>query len=218
MGHFVYGVNVKSTFACNDTEEGNAISFLYDRQGNRKYLTASERAAFLGAAQHMAPEVRTFCRLLAYTGARISEVLALTPGRIDFEAGLIVLESLKKRRRGVFRAVPVPAELLTELDRVHGLQVARRHPHCAKQRVWEWCRTTAWDRVKVCMKFAGISGPQASPKALRHAFAVGALQAGVPINFVRKWLGHARISTTEIYADAVGDEEQSIARKYWQTL
>lgn len=68
------------------------------------------------------------------------------------------------------------------------------------------------------MEKAGISGSQASPKGLRHAFAVAALQSGVPINFVRKWLGHARLTTTEIYADAVGEEEQKIADRLWGTF
>jgi integrase/recombinase XerD len=37
-----------------------------------------------------------------------------------------VFESLKKRRRGIFRAVPVPPELLDTLDMVHGIQEAQR--------------------------------------------------------------------------------------------
>lgn len=194
------------------------MSLLYDREGNRKYLTVSERAAFLRAAQMMPIDVRTFCLVLAYTGARISEVLALTPQRIDLEARLVVIESLKKRRRGYFRAVPVPAELLAELDRVYDIEAARQRSDAGKRRMWPWCRTTAWNRVKECMAEAHISGSQATPKGFRHGFAVGALQAGVPINFVRKWLGHARLSTTEIYADAVGDEEQGIAARFWRSF
>ncbi|MBF0115854.1 MAG: tyrosine-type recombinase/integrase, partial [Magnetococcales bacterium] len=53
---------------------------------------------------------------------------------------------------------------------------------------------------------------------LRHSFAIAALQSGVPINFVRKWLGHARLSTTEIYANAVGEEGQTIASRFWDTF
>jgi integrase/recombinase XerD len=68
------------------------------------------------------------------------------------------------------------------------------------------------------MAAASIVGPHASPKGLRHGFAVAALQSGVPINFVRKWLGHSRLSTTEIYADAIGEEERAIARRFWRTF
>ncbi|WP_039906805.1 tyrosine-type recombinase/integrase, partial [Acetobacter tropicalis] len=62
---------------------------------------------------------------------------------------------------------------------------------------------------------AGLSGPAASPKGLRHAFGVAAVSSGIPLNMVQKWLGHAQLSTTAIYADAVGAEEQDIARKMW---
>ena len=64
---------------------------------------------------------------------------------------------------------------------------------------------------------AGISGPQASPKGLRHGFGVAAVQAGIPLNMVQKWLGHAQLSTTAIYADAVGAEEQVIVERMWSS-
>lgn len=217
MGYFDYRVNRNATEVRNGDEQGS-VSLIYDREGNRKYLTKAERNAFLQAAQRMPAEVRTFCLMLAYTGARLSEVLALTPRRIDAAAGIVIVESLKKRRRGVYRAVPIPGELFAELNRVHSIQAARQEPERMKRRIWSWCRTTAWNRVKECLELANISGAQATPKGLRHALAVGALQSGVPINFVRKWLGHARLSTTEIYADAVGDEERMIAKRFWDAF
>ena len=39
--------------------------------------------------------------------------------------------------------------------------------------------------------------------------------SGVPLNMLQKWLRHAQLSTTAIYADAVGKEEQDIARRMW---
>ena len=61
----------------------------------------------------------------------------------------------------------------------------------------------------------GLDGPHASPKGLRHGFGVAAVSAGIPLNLVQKWLGHAQLTTTAIYADAVGEEEQSIAARMW---
>ena len=156
------------------------MSTLYDQEGNRKYLTVTERTAFLKAAGHMSQEVYTLCAVLAYSGARLSEVLALTPERIDTNARLVIIECLKKRRLGVYRAVPIPLDLIMGLERVHGVAAAQLDPSHARDRLWSCCRTTAWNRVKVCMGEAGISGSQASPKGLRHAFAVAALQSGVP--------------------------------------
>jgi integrase len=45
---------------------------------------------------------------LAYAGCRLSEALTLTVDRVDLAAGVLVIETLKKRRTGIYRAVPVP--------------------------------------------------------------------------------------------------------------
>ncbi len=95
---------------------------LYDSQGHRLYLTSSERAAFRSAAEAAPREVRTYCWTLLHTGCRPSEALALTADRVDVRAAVLTFESRKKRRLGVYRAVPVPATLLDALDLVHGLR------------------------------------------------------------------------------------------------
>src|SRR3712207_4935590 len=85
---------------------------LIDAEGRRLYLTEEERRAFVTAATKAPREVRTFCGVLHATGCRISEALVLTAERVDLPGRVIVFESLKKRRRGVYRAVPVSPELL----------------------------------------------------------------------------------------------------------
>jgi integrase/recombinase XerD len=75
---------------------------------------------------------------------------------------------------------------------------------------------TGWRRVCEVMARAGVRGPQASPKGLRHGFGVAVVTAGVPLNLVQKWLGHAQLSTTAIYADAVGEEEHAMAARMWR--
>jgi site-specific recombinase XerD len=57
---------------------------------------------------------------------------------------------------------------------------------------------------------------RACPRGLRHAFGIGALQAGIPLNLAQRWLGHSRISTTAIYADVSGDEEKAFATRFWR--
>jgi len=59
---------------------------------------------------------------LAYAGCRLSEALALTLDRVDLTAGMVTFESLKKRKTGLFRSVPVPPALLKALDMVHGVR------------------------------------------------------------------------------------------------
>lgn len=194
------------------------MSFLYDHHGKRKYLTVEERRAFLRAANRSLPQIETFCLTLAFTGARISEVLALTPDRIDYSQFLIVIESLKKRKAGMYRGVPVPASTVEKLDAVHDIRTRQQATGETQARIWPWCRTAAWMHVKDVMAIAGIHGPHASPKGLRHAFGVSAIQSGLPINLVQRWMGHSRLTTTVIYADAVGEEERAIAGRLWKTF
>ena len=189
---------------------------LFDPQGRRLYLTGEERAAFLDAAARAPRNVRSLCLTLHYTGCRVSEALALTPGRIDLSGKVIVFETLKKRRTGVFRAVPVPADMLDTLDMVHGLREAHKRQKGLDERLWPWTRTHAWRLVVGVMRTAQIpDGPHASPKGLRHGYGIAGISAGIPLNMLRKWMGHASIETTAIYANAVGAEEQDIAARMW---
>ena len=182
---------------------------LYTQQGQRKYLTQQERRQFINAAKSEAQLVSAFCCLICDTGCRISEALSLTPKHIDSSDGVIVIECLKKRRPGVYRAVPVSPQLLTQLT-----QLTASLPK--NERIWPWCRMTGYRRIKQVMKQAQIIGPQASPKGLRHSFAIAAIGAGVPLNLVQRWLGHADMATTAIYTHVVGNEEKQIAEKMWK--
>jgi site-specific recombinase XerD len=191
---------------------------LYDGEGRRLYLTQDERAAFMVVARTLPRLERTFCTILHDTGCRISEALALPGRRVDLAGKAVVLETLKKRRRGVYRAVPLPDVTLDTLDMVHGLSEARSAGNAAllDELLWPISRTTAWRIVKRAMEVAGIEeGPHRAPKGLRHAFGIHAILCGVPITSLRKWMGHAKLETTAIYLDAVGAESREIAARMW---
>ena len=190
---------------------------LFDTAGNRLYLTADERQVFLSVARQQAKaEVRTFCETLHYTGCRLSEALEITPRRIELASGQITLRSLKKRRSDVFRAVPVPPEFLDTLAAVHRLREALTRKKAKDAPLWGWTRGHAWKIVKDVMIEAGIAdGPHRTAKGLRHGYGINAITKGVPLNMLCKWMGHADIKTTAIYANAVGPEEQDIAARMW---
>jgi integrase len=183
---------------------------LYERTGERKYLSASERKKFREASKKAPANVQTLCWLLLDTGCRISEALALTGQSIDAGNGAVVIESLKKRRRGIYRSVPISPDLLNELILTHHLGADTND-----KRLWPWHRMTAYRRIGEVMTAAEIKGIHATPKGLRHGFAIAALEAGVPLNLVQRWLGHADMATTAIYANAMGAEERGFASKMW---
>ena len=178
---------------------------VHDDAGRRKYLTGAERARFLGAADHLAPPMQALCHVLAYAGCRISEALALTIHHVDAERMALTIRTLK-RRRAVFRVVPVPQAVIYRLQLL---------PLDAGGRFWPMHRVTAWRVVKATMSRAGIAGPMACPKGLRHGFGVRAAGHNVPPNLIQRWMGHASAATTAIYLDAVGIEERQFASRMW---
>lgn len=182
---------------------------VFDRQGRRKYLTAAERRRFLEALQGIEPETRCLCLLLHHTGCRLSEALGLGWEQLDLEEGIAVLRTLKQRRADRFRTVPLPPELLTALQRLGGRRCA------GAGLIWPWHRVTAWKRVRQVMGRAGISGPHACPRGMRHGFGVAAISAGVPVTLVQRWLGHAQLETTAIYLAVTGLEERRFAARLW---
>ena len=66
------------------------------------------------------------------------------------------------------------------------------------------------------MAAAGVAGPHATPKGLRHGFGVDAFQASVPPHLVQRWLGRASPRTTVIYGDVIGPEERTFAERMWK--
>lgn len=101
------------------------------------------------------------------------------------------------------------------LDQEFSIQSAQLDSQNGDARLWPISRVTAWRLVKRVMDVAGVSGRPACPRGLRHSFGVGTVQAGVPITLLQKWMGHARLSWTGIYAAVSGPEEFAMAKKFW---
>ena len=185
-----------------------AIS-LYTSKGQRKYLNSSERQRFFDCTKLLKIDKRLFCQLLYFTGARICEVYNLMPLSVDYSNKTIVFETLKKRKKGIYREIPVPLFLLDELQIF--IQTKRIND---SSRLWDFSLRTSSRYVKKTMAQSDITGQQASAKGLRHGFAVHAVSK-VPITLVKKWLGHAKLETTEIYLSVIGLEERAMAERMW---
>ena len=151
---------------------------MFDRRGARKYLNAAERLAFFRAAEREPDQLRrSFCLTLFFTGCRISEALNLTADGFDRSQKSLVFETLKRRRNGLFRAVPIPDSLVVLLAGLVGSQ----------SRIWPFSRPTAYRMIKQVALEAGIDGAMACPKGLRHGFAVACVAQKVPLPTIQKW-------------------------------
>ncbi len=189
---------------------------LIDTAGKRLYLNAEERAAFLKAAASYDPEPRSFAEMIAFTGCRISEALEVTPSRLDIDDNRVIIRSLKKRRDDVFRPVPLPPDYMDNLQRTFSLRQAQKRKNADTARLWPWHRQHGWRLITGIMKEAKIQpGPHRVPKGLRHAYGIHAIQSGIPVTQLQRWMGHAQLSTTAIYVDFVGEEATELAARMW---
>jgi site-specific recombinase XerD len=184
---------------------------LYDKYNQRLYLNAAEHKRFIDAARSAAPDIRSFALTLVYTGCRLSEARALMGHCLQREARIIAIRSLKKRDRHVMREVPIPPKLVDEL-------VARNAASDAlfwSQGGQVLPRITAYRWIKTLMCEAGIEGAQACPKGLRHGYGVNATLSGVQLHMLQRWMGHASIRTTAIYATVLGPDQLKLADQMW---
>lgn len=187
---------------------------LIDLRGQRKYLNQEERRRFYEVAiTQRRQDIRLFCLLLYFTGARISEITNLVTTSIDFPNKSVTIQTLKRRRKDVYRQIPLPDFLLDEL-KLH-IERLDNQQSMIKNSIWNFSTRTASRHIKTIMNKAGIEGSKSSALGLRHGFAVHAVMK-VPITQVQKWLGHAHLQTTAIYLNASGDEERRLAERLWE--
>lgn len=189
---------------------------LFDESGNRKYLTPDERELFYKATADVPKDWRMFGLMVYFTGCRLSEALNIKVKDIDFSAGVVTIGTLKQRRSGVYRQVPLSDDYLRSLDNSFDLRILqKKNSKTRNEFIWGWSRRHGYQVIKKIMAKAELEGMYAMPKGLRHAFAIACLDKGLPLNMVQKWLGHSSIETTAIYANAVGKEERKLAAKLW---
>jgi len=144
--------------------------------------------------------------LLYATGARISEAVGLSIGEIDLDARLVRLYGKGAKER----IVPFGSTAAAALDdwfspsgraRIVPDQWRRRDDAEAvflNTRGGRLTRQAAWQMIKKYGRRAGI-GDELSPHVLRHSCATHLLDHGADLRVVQEMLGHASISTTQIY-------------------
>lgn len=186
---------------------------LFNSKGGRLYLTPKEREQFIQEATKLKkPKDLLFCKFLYYTGVRISEALNVNNEMVDIESKSVIIKTLKQDKKTYkYRNIPLPEHFINELVLVFNL----RGNHRKKFNLFDMTRMKGWYVVKGIMQRCGIKGPQATPKGLRHGFAVACVLKNINILTIQKWLGHAHLKHTGIYANVMGEEEREVAQKLW---
>jgi len=81
------------------------------------------------------------------------------------------------------------------------------------EKIWTICRETGWRWVKHSMAQANITGSKATPKGLRHSFAVGCSRSGLSIPDIQVLMGHSSPITTSIYLAVMPEELRELIIK-----
>ncbi|WP_018685896.1 site-specific tyrosine recombinase XerD [Actinokineospora enzanensis] len=144
---------------------------------------------------------RALLEVLYSTGARISEAVGLDLDDIDTVERTVLLDG----KGGKQRLVPIGRPALAAVD----AYLVRARPALAANgrgtpavflnvRGGRLSRQSAWNVLKVAAEQAGIRVP-VSPHTLRHSFATHLLEGGADVRVVQELLGHASVTTTQIY-------------------
>lgn len=153
---------------------------------------------------------------LAYAcGLRLAELRGLRLEQLHLEAGFINVIGKGNKER----VVPVGKKAVEALHRYlesgRPKLVTPRSPAAVfiTKRGTPFAAVTLWLRIKRRVRRAGVSR-NVTPHMLRHSFATHLLEHGADLRVIQELLGHATISTTEVYTHVTGNRLRDIHRKF----
>lgn len=176
---------------------------LKEAAGQVRFLTKSQRSNVLEKAEQHSRNIFLFVALGLYAGLRKNEIVNARWAWLDFKVGTINIPAedgpfrTKSRRP---RFVPLHKDLRTILKRLRPREL---EPDAYI--IETWCRRGTnfyrWDCRRPFSAVVNAAGvPWCTPHILRHTFASHAVQAGVSLYKVAKWMGHSMAKVTELYA------------------
>ncbi|HVZ22817.1 MAG TPA: site-specific tyrosine recombinase XerD [Vicinamibacterales bacterium] len=169
-----------------------------------KYLDTADVDRLLAAPDASTPRGlrdKALIELLYATGLRVSELLSLKPGDVQIDAGYLTCIGKGDKER----MVPLGQEAAAWLRRY--LAEARPRLLGSRKAPWLFVNAKAGGRLsrvgfwKILREYgikAGVRG-DLSPHVLRHSFATHLLERGADLRAIQMMLGHADLSTTQIY-------------------
>lgn len=187
-------------------------------QGIPKALDEDDIEALLAAVEGNMPRAqrdRALLETLYATGIRISEAVGLDLGDIDLEDGLLRVlgKGDKERVVPVGRSARRALETYTRDGRLH-LRAARRSARdpdavFLNARGGRISRQACWGIVQHAGTRVGLT-ERLSPHVLRHSCATHMLDHGADLRVVQELLGHASISTTQVYTKVSPDRLRAV--------
>jgi integrase/recombinase XerD len=160
---------------------------------------------------------RALLELLYAAGLRIGEALALDRGDLSLGGGFVRVIGKGDKERLVpvgDVALEAIADYLAERDRLttglaDGAAARRGEPLFVSRRGRRLDRMAAWRVMRTAALKAGLAG-HVTPHTLRHSFATHLLEGGADLRVVQELLGHASITTTQLYTHVTGERIRQV--------
>lgn len=188
--------------------------------------TAQDRVGLtLGLAHIRAARLSCLLEILYATGLRVSELVALPRSVLKGDPRVLMI----KGKGGRERMVPLNMTARTALDRYLAVSLSRARPGAhndiEKPKESQWLFPSRGARghltrqhfaqdLKEVAEAAGLDPSRVSPHVLRHAFASHLLDNGADLRAVQQLLGHANISTTEIYTHVLEERLKTLVLRH----
>ena len=188
------------------------------RQGRSlpKVLSEAEVDALLAAARRRdgvdGVRLTAMLELLYATGLRVSELVALPAHAVKRDPRMLVVRGKGGRERMVPLSEPARRAIADWLPVRDGWLGGRKNPHLfpARQGSGHLTRAAFAQQLKKLAVDAAVDSARVSPHTLRHAFATHLLEHGADLRSVQQMLGHADISTTQIYTHVLDARLKSL--------
>jgi integrase/recombinase XerD len=180
-----------------------------NRSEVEKLLDAPPKKGWMGVRD------KAILELMYATGLRVSEVKDLKKANVNLEAGFVkclgkggkerIVPLGKVAEKAVSKYISSARTKLTKNTQDDHLFLSRLGKKLSRQSLW-----------KIIQKYAALAGikKHITPHSLRHSFATHLLEGGAELRGVQEMLGHADISTTQIYTHINKDKLRKIHKEY----
>lgn len=180
------------------------------------YLSPEQIESIINAVDPESPSAvrdRAIIEILYGCGLRLSELINLRLQDIEFEAGFVRVTGKGNKQRLVPLGDFARKAVLAYLDKRPAGASEQALPLILNRFGAKFSRVGLWQIVRKLVRRAGVTR-RVTPHTFRHSFATHLIEGGADLRVVQEMLGHADISTTEIYTQIDRDYIIAEHRKY----
>lgn len=174
-----------------------------------KYLSEKEVGRLIDAAKKD-PKMLCLMELLYGAGLRVSELVGMKKSDIKWDEKILNIRGKGSKER----IVPIHAAALKAVKQYLALNKSES-PYLfpAKEKGGHMSRQAFFKKIKETALNAGLDPSKVSPHVLRHSFASHLLAKDVDLRTLQEMLGHADITTTEIYTHIQDDRLKNMLKQ-----